>query len=224
VNEGLKDVPLLNHVVGHGAVRWWAARKGGYVLNPYEFQPACDESFSLEKIKSTENLLDMSEEQFLESSAQLATLHFSAAKNLMHRLEQSSKVTEMPSTYTFVTGDGGGKPNDDRTSMGEINSHHVWGLSTALRREMKQSNDIYVREVRVGLPVDEEDNRKSQQPLSEDIGDLIAGLASTNGQRQLDDNGRLIKLETFDDLQAMMNEYCADIDTQVGSLPHYLCG
>ena len=75
---------------------------------------ACDESYSLEKIKSTAKLLDMPEELFLESSAQLASLHFSAAKNLMQRLEQSAKLTRKPSTYTFVTGDGGGKPNEDR--------------------------------------------------------------------------------------------------------------
>lgn len=225
VVEVLKDVPLLNHVVAHGAVRWWA-RASTASFNYYEYQPACDESYSLEKIKSTAKLLDMPEELFLESSAQLASLHFSAAKNLMQRLEKSAKLTRKPSTYTFVTGDGGGKPNEDRTSMGEINSHHVWGLSAALRREMKQSTDVYVREVRVGLPITEDSannaSLKRNQPISEDIGDLIAGLAASHKPDQ-DDNGRLIKLEQFDDLARMKAEYGVEFDNQVGSLPHYLC-
>jgi len=232
VVEALKDVPLLNHVVAHGAVRWWA-RPSKASFSYYEYQAACDESYSLEKIKSTAKLLDMPTELFLESSAQLASLHFSAAKNLMQRLEQSAKLTKMPSTYTFVTGDGGGKPNADRTSMGEINSHHVWGLSAALRREMKQSTDVFVREVRVGLATtspqkseeeeakDEKESKERNQSLSEDIGDLIAGLAA-GGPKQ-DDNGRLIKLEEFEQLDRMMTEYGVAIDSQVGPLPHYLC-
>ena len=75
---------------------------------------ACDESCSLKKIKSTAKLLDMPEELFLQSSAQLASSHSCFAKNLMQRLEQSSKLTRAPSTCTFVTGDGGGKPDEDR--------------------------------------------------------------------------------------------------------------
>ena len=38
VVEGLKDVPLLNHVVAHGAVRWWA-RPSTPSFNYYEYQP-----------------------------------------------------------------------------------------------------------------------------------------------------------------------------------------
>lgn len=226
VVDALKDAPLLNHVVAHGAVRWWA-RPSKASFDYYEYQPACDESYALEKIKSTAKVLDMPVELFLESSAQLASLHFSAAKNLMQRLEQSSKLTKVPSTYTFITGDGGGKPNADRTSMGEINSHHVWGLSAALRREMKESPDVCVREVRVGLSVNNEDTpdqksnkRHSRNPLSEDIGGFIAGLAASAKEG---DNGRLIKLEDFDELDRLMTEYGVSIDSQVGSLPHYMC-
>lgn len=38
VVEGMKDVPLLNHVEAHGAVRWWA-RPSTASFNYYEYQP-----------------------------------------------------------------------------------------------------------------------------------------------------------------------------------------
>jgi len=204
VAKAIENRPPLNHVVAHGAVRWWARQTTG-TFDHYEYQPGCDESYSLEKIKATDKLLDMSPEIFLQSSAQLASLHFSAAQQFIPRLQQSAKSTKIPSTYTFVTGDGSGKPGPiNRTSMGEINSHHVWGLSAALRSEFQLYKNITIREIRVSLPVNtKETNDAQNQKLSEDIGDLVAGLGT--GERG--DNGRLLRVEEFSQLDEMLEEY-----------------
>jgi NAD(P)-dependent dehydrogenase (short-subunit alcohol dehydrogenase family) len=222
VADTLANSPPLNHVVAHGAVRWWARQTPG-TYDYYEFKPGCDESYSL-NIKANEKLLDMTAEQFAQSSAQLASLHFSAAQQLMPRLEESALATGTPSTYTFVTGDGSGKPGGERTSMGEINSHHVWGLSAALRREYGLSKVVAVREVRVGLPInpagekDTENNRT--YAVSEAVGDLCAGLAAGG----LAENGRLLKLEQFADLDKSLAAFNVAVDHRVGELPSYMCG
>ena len=72
---------------------------------------------------------------------------------------------------------------------------------------MKQSTDVFAREVRVRLPINENPNKN--QPLSENICDLIAGLAAAHEPDQ-DDNGRLIKLEQFDDLACMQAEHSVE--------------
>lgn len=201
VEKALKRTKL-NHVVAHGAVRWWARPTGGK-FDFYEYKAGCDETYSL-NIKSNEQLLNMTLEEFTPSSAQLASLHFSAAQQLVPRLTGASP------TYTFVTGDGSGKPGGERTAMGEINSHQVWGLAAALRRELK---DVSCREVRVGLPVHEHGTA-----ISEEVGDLCAGLAAKPGEA-----GRLIKLDTFDDLEGVKREYNVAVDGSVKPLPHYMC-
>jgi NAD(P)-dependent dehydrogenase (short-subunit alcohol dehydrogenase family) len=205
----------LNHVVAHGAVRWWARPTAGK-YEYYEYRAGCDESYAL-NIRASEKLLSMSPEEFASSSAQLATLHFSAAQQLMPRL-QPAAAGKAPS-YTFVTGDGSGKPGGERTAMGEINSHHVWGLSAALRKET-EGELLNVREIRVGLPVPAED-RDAERPLSEDVGDLCAGLAAAASNQY--DHGRLIKLDDFEELNHMLHEYHVTGDGRIGSLPRYLC-
>lgn len=203
VSEALKQTPL-HHVVAHGAVRWWARPTPG-AFEFYEFKAGCDESYSL-KIKANEALLNMQVEEFAQSSAQLASLHLSAAQQLVPRL------LGLHPTYTFVTGDGSGKPGGDRTAMGEINSHHVWGLSAALRHEM-MDNKVSCRELRVGLPVHD-----TEAPLSEEVGDLCAGLAANAS-----DKGRLIKLDSFEDLKAIMEEYSIETDETLKPLPRLQC-
>jgi NAD(P)-dependent dehydrogenase (short-subunit alcohol dehydrogenase family) len=203
VSEALKQTPL-HHVVAHGAVRWWARPTAG-TFEFYEFKAGCDETYAL-NIKANESLLQMKVEEFAQSSAQLASLHLSAAQQLIPRLEGDAP------TYTFVTGDGSGKPGGDRTAMGEINSHHVWGLSAALRHEMTDSK-IACREVRVGLPVHDED-----APLSEEVGDLCAGLAANANEK-----GRLIKLDSTDDLKGIMKEYAVTMDDTAKPMPRYKC-
>jgi NAD(P)-dependent dehydrogenase (short-subunit alcohol dehydrogenase family) len=207
------DHTALNHVVAHGAVRWWAKPTAGK-YEYYEYKAGCDETYSL-NINATERLLDMTPEAFAQSSAQLATLHFSAAQQLIPRLTKSA--SGLPS-YTFVTGDGSGKPGGERTSMGEVNSHHVWGLSAALRRELK---GVVCREVRVGLPVHNEDPRRGgKRPLSEDIGDLCAGLATLSTKEE---HGKMIKLEEFEQLNDALLKYKHVYDGKVGELPRYEC-
>jgi NAD(P)-dependent dehydrogenase (short-subunit alcohol dehydrogenase family) len=215
VAETLEKHGSLNHVVAHGAVRWWASPTAGKFFD-HEYRAGCDESYSL-NIRTSDKLLSMTPEEFARSSAQLATLHFSAAQQLMPRLQPVGKGCA-PS-YTFVTGDGSGKPGGERTAMGEINSHHVWGLAAALRKEM-EGESMNVREIRVGLPVHAED-RDAERPLSEDIGDLCAGLAAAASNHY--DHGRLIKLDDFDELEHMLHEYRAVGDGRIGTLPRYLC-
>merc|ERR1712238_598123 len=88
-----------------------------------------------------------------------------------------------PSSYTFVTGCAGGHPEGKRSALGEINTHHVWGLSAALRNE-RLEKDINCRELRIRLPVnrptEERENEPRERPLSEDIGTLCAGLVATH--------------------------------------------
>eukprot|EP00549_Striatella_unipunctata_P022833 CAMPEP_0118700856 /NCGR_PEP_ID=MMETSP0800-20121206/16858_1 /TAXON_ID=210618 ORGANISM="Striatella unipunctata, Strain CCMP2910" /NCGR_SAMPLE_ID=MMETSP0800 /ASSEMBLY_ACC=CAM_ASM_000638 /LENGTH=333 /DNA_ID=CAMNT_0006601573 /DNA_START=114 /DNA_END=1115 /DNA_ORIENTATION=- len=233
-------LPPLNHVVAHGAVRWWARPTPGS-FEFYEFKAGCDESYSL-NIRANEKLLDMSPESFVQSSAQLASLHFSAAQALIPELQRtaasrtagsgsggSSGGNSTKSSYTFVTGDGSGKPGGDRTAMGEINSHHVWGLSAALRKEMQGSKDLSVREVRVRLPIANDDEEQQQlllqsrlQSVSEDIGDLVAGLASMVEKDTADDGSSLIQLDEFQDLDTKLAEYNAG-KADGRDLPHYYC-
>ena len=192
----------LNHVVAHGAVRWWARPTGGK-FDFYEYKAGCDETYSL-NIKSNDQVLKMTLEEFTPSSSQLASLHFSAAQQLVPHLTGPSP------TYTFVTGDGSGKPGGERTAMGEINSHHVWGLSAALRREL---TEVTCREVRVGLSV-----HHQGRAISEEVGDLCAGLAA-----KADSAGRLIMLDTFDSLEGAIGEYKVAVDDTVKPLPHFMC-
>ena len=203
VIETLKHTPL-QHVVAHGAVRWWARPTTG-TFDYYEFKPQCDESYSL-NIKASDTLLEMKLDDFSPSSSQLASLHLSAAQQLIPRLEGTAP------TYTFVTGDGSGKPGGERTAMGEINSHHVWGLSAALRHELKGSK-VVCREVRVGISVD-----SMKEPISEAVGDLCAGLAAKPME-----HGRLIKLDNIQDLQGVMHEYHVASDGTLKPIPHYMC-
>eukprot|EP00548_Thalassiothrix_antarctica_P006727 CAMPEP_0194138706 /NCGR_PEP_ID=MMETSP0152-20130528/8442_1 /TAXON_ID=1049557 /ORGANISM="Thalassiothrix antarctica, Strain L6-D1" /LENGTH=277 /DNA_ID=CAMNT_0038836231 /DNA_START=138 /DNA_END=971 /DNA_ORIENTATION=+ len=197
----------LNHVVAHGAVRWWARPTPGVYDNIYEYKAGCDETYSL-NIKADETLLNMRIEEFGINSSQLASLHLSAAQNLIPRLTGSNP------TYTFVTG-GSGRPGSERAAMGEINSHQVWGLSHAMRHELKDSR-IICREIRVGLPVHEYE--KNNEPVSEHIGDICAGLVSYPK-----DQGRLIKLDEFEDIENIMNEYEIKSNDQEKDLPHLMC-
>jgi NAD(P)-dependent dehydrogenase (short-subunit alcohol dehydrogenase family) len=155
----------LHHVVAHGAVRYWTKERGGG-----------DETFLLDERR----LLDMDMDEFLNASCQLSRLHFSAAKTLLPRLEGLSDQTGLDSSYTFVTGNGGGHVSGMKLGAGEINSYHIWGLSKALRGEL-QNSSVACREIRVNLPInrptEERCNEPRERPLSEDLGDLCAGIA-----------------------------------------------
>jgi NAD(P)-dependent dehydrogenase (short-subunit alcohol dehydrogenase family) len=203
----------LHHVVAHGAVRYWTTKRAG-----------CDETYSLERTNQ-KSLLDAATtpEEFTAQASQLAALHFSAARALIPRLKMSSKE----SSYTFVTGDGGGHPSARRSAMGEINSHHVWGLAAALRQELTTNNNdnartVVCREVRIGLPVVSQDpvataTGTAGKPLSEDIGDLCAGMvAMTDG-----DTSRLVRIESVAEMERLLQRYRADGDHTVEPLPSF---
>mmetsp|Transcript_17008 Transcript_17008/g.16421 ORF Transcript_17008/g.16421 Transcript_17008/m.16421 type:complete len:298 (-) Transcript_17008:453-1346(-) len=221
VADALLSAPL-NHVVAHGAVRWWARpTAGSYEF--YEYKAGCDETFSL-NIKPSQRILDYSPEDFVVSSAQLASLHFSAAQELIPRIQFFSSIG--PSSYTFVTGDGSGKPGGGRTAMGEINSHHVWGLSAGLRNELSNtaiqpSNArVNCREIRLDVPThsDEDDSQvPKERPLSEDIGILCAGLASSASRS--DDNGRLMHIQSREQMEQLLTEYDVQSDANMDPLP-----
>jgi len=194
VTNTLSSVPLLDHVVAHGAVRYWSYTKlgGGY-----------DETHSIQQTGGGNFLSSMTAEEFSLPSSHLASLHFSAAQELVPRLQFSTGC----SSYTLVTGDGGGHPDGKRSAFGEINSHHMWGLSAALRNDSLEG--INFREIRVGmevnrpLPVRETDPR--MRPLSEDVGALCAGLAENAEGKE--DSGSLLTISDQDKLAQLLEDY-----------------
>lgn len=172
----------------------------------------CDETYSLDNTQK--RLMEMDPDEFLEASSKLATLYFRAMKNLLPELEGA----EGGGSYTFVTGDGGGHVSGKRSAFGEINSHHIWGLSAALRDELSAS-EVNCRELRVGLPVNrpmaERENEPRDRPLSEDIGDLCAGVAASGGVM----NGQLITINSQVELEDNLVKFNADKDKGI-NLPH----
>lgn len=193
VQRGLSAMPL-DHVVAHGAVRYWS-KKGDD-----------DETHSIRRPAA--GLLQMSTDEFSLTSSHLASLHFSAAQELVPRIQFSNGS----SSYTFVTGDGGGHPSRKRSSFGEINSHHVRGLSSALRNEKLER--VNCREIRVGLPVNRPQEERimnpRERPLSEDIGTLCAGLAANVDRK--DDAGTLIEVSDQHILESLIQHYDHEIE------------
>jgi len=190
VGQALSAVPL-DHVVAHGAVRYWGSKN----YNGF------DETHSI--MRPVAGLLQMSTDEFTVSSSHLASLHFSAAQELIPRIQFSNGC----SSYTFVTGDGGGHPDEKRSAFGEINSHHVWGLSSAIRNESLER--VNCREIRVRLavnrPAEERIINPRERPLSEDIGTLCAGLAANADGK--DDHGTLIEVSNQQILESLMLQY-----------------
>jgi len=192
VSETLRDT-TLDHVVAHGAVRWWASDKG-------------DETFSLDIVpgRGRRFLEAMTPEEFSYSSSQLATFHFSAAQSLLPRVQFSSGK----GTYTFVTGDGSGKPGGKRSTMAEINSYHLWGLAAAMRSEMAVSdtNNVLVREIRIGISMNRAEEEIAHDPrerrLSEDTGDICAGLISNPNTSE-----EVLNIDSVEKLISLRQEY-----------------
>jgi len=247
VADALRDLPV-HHVVAHGAVRWWARNTAGTFKNHYEYKTRCDETYSL-NIQPNQRLLDYRPEEFINSSAQLASLHFSAAQELIPRIQffsSHSGKDQSSASYTFVTGDGSGKPGGGNTAMADINSHHVWGLSAALRNELTGSSStdgsnvmVNCREIRLGVPAHDiidptadaasdlssssssSPSSSKLSPLSEEIGYLCAGLASSASRT--DDKGRLIHIQSRKQMDQLLEEYKVDFDINMNPLPHYYC-
>jgi len=189
----------VHHVVAHGAVRYWTTSKTHR-----------DESYSLDNRR----LLSMNAEEFENSSNQLTKMHFSAVKTFLPRLEGLSDHTGAFTSYTFVTGDGGGHMSGKKSSLGELNSYHIWGLSSALRAEL-QNSKVACREVRVGLPINRSEEERSKEPrerpLSEDIGDICAGVISSGNKM----DGGLINLDSQEALENNLIAFNASKDKNI---------
>jgi len=198
VRQTLDAMPL-DHVVAHGAVRYW----GNFGTSDRR-----DESHMIQSGQSGSFLQSMTPEDFVAPASQLASLHFSAAQQLIPRIQFSNG----PSSYTFVTGDAGGHPQGKRSALGEINTHHIWGLAAALRNE-RLEKDVNCREIRVRLPVnrtvEERETDPRATPLSEDIGTLCAGLAANASA--MDERGALVEVADQASLEALLSRYGTDL-------------
>lgn len=162
--ETLGATPL-NHVVAHGALRLGAS---GY----------SDESHLLSDSSGGLLGLDPSAE-FVPAASRLASLHYSAASALIPRVQFASSGGGVPGTYTFVTGKGS-HPTKRTPPIAEINEYQMWGLASALRHQ--RLDLVNVRELRVKLgvnrPSEVRDLHPREVPLSVQVGDICAGLAS----------------------------------------------
>ena len=213
--------PKLHHVVSHGAVRYWTQKRAG-----------CDETYQLTlPLEHDDNhnctgppffWNKLSPQEFRQQSSQLVSLHYSAVSHLMPLVQHS---------YTFVTGDGSGHPSTQRSPLGEINSHHIWGLSAAVRhacqeQQQQQQQDSSLvplcREIRIGIPynrpLQERQAHPRERPLSEDIGDLCAGLAASSNNKE---QGKFIRIDTMDGLHDWLVHYQADKDKDLEPLPSF---
>lgn len=199
VHGTLSSSPPLNHVVAHGAVRFWGGRAGR------------DETHSIIRSGVTGGgFLDAEPHDFAVAASHLASLHYSAAQHLVPHLRHSDGA----SSYTFVTGDAGGHPGGRSSAVGEVNAHHVWGLSAALRRpdvartEFGGEDAINCRELRVKMAVNRPDEERAAEPrprpLSMDIGSLCAGLAMH--PTGMSDRGDLIEVSQ-DTLGPLLERY-----------------
>ncbi|VEU33649.1 unnamed protein product [Pseudo-nitzschia multistriata] len=189
----------LNHVVAHGAVRYWGDFGKANGNRRDESHVVISPSGIGRSLLQT-----TTPEEFMAPASQLASLHFSAAQELIPRIQFSNG----PSSYTFVTGDAGGHPKGYRSAFGEINTHHVWGLAAALRNE-RFEKDVNCREIRVRLPVnrpvEERRDQPRENPLSEDIGTLCAGLATTSNDKK--ESGALIEIADQASLESLLDFY-----------------
>jgi len=191
VSKVLEARPL-DHVVAHGAARLSSTGAGG------------DESHSI--LSSNESFLQMTPEDFTIHSSQLASLHFSAAQTLIPRIQWSNGQ----SSYTFVTSDGRGHPDGMQPALGELNSHHVWGLAAALRANPIALRNVSCREIRVQLqvnrPSEERQKDPRDRPLSEDIGRLCAGIAACTSEGTSSEND-LLEINDQLVLDSLLEEY-----------------
>lgn len=133
----------------------------------------CDEAELLKQRGDT--LLDMGAEEWATAGSQLASMHLAAAQQLVPRLAASGSG----GTYTFVTGESA---PTSRSGLGQVNLHHLWGLSAALRMELGRTTpSVAHSEVRVGMRVGRSAAERAADPrstpLSGDLGLLAAGIA-----------------------------------------------
>ena len=211
VQEALKN-RYLDHVVAHGAVRYWTP--------PHICSTSQDETYSLKTDKIP--LFEYSSAEFAASSSALASFHYAAAQALLPRI--------IDGNYVFVTGDGMGHPSSRQTPMGELNAHHVRGLAAAMRLQLQTDPNVTVQELRVGLAVPQAMSVSAIEvdgklrPISEEIGALVAGIIakssndinSTSSRNELD-----VPIQINDEakLDQLLEEYQTEKDPSMADLP-----
>ena len=151
----------LDHVIAHGAVRWWASDGG-------------DETST---ILQGQGLLHVPPLEYGTVASQLGSLHYSAAHYLSPLLSDNG-------SFTFVTSDADSL-GSTRSSVAQINAHGVMGLAAAMRSEaVAHGSMIRVSELRLGAgirlnrPEKESKMDPREHPLSEEIGTVVAGIIS----------------------------------------------
>mmetsp|Transcript_14814 Transcript_14814/g.30505 ORF Transcript_14814/g.30505 Transcript_14814/m.30505 type:complete len:289 (+) Transcript_14814:14-880(+) len=177
----------LNHVVAHGAVRWWAnGQNGGF--------SSMDES---RMTVPSKGFLDNDVDEFLSASQQSLKLHFSAAQHLLPRLRASSAS----SSYTFVTGESGNSVIT-RNPYVMVGSRAVQGLAESIRQEVRGYEGVTSTEVRVGLKINRTAEERAREPrevpLSSRIGDICAGICA---KKDGDERGLVHHINTMETLE-----------------------
>lgn len=151
----------LDHVVAHSGVGWWSEQ---------------DETGT---VMGAASLLHMSPDEYGAISSQLGSLHFAAAHHLTPLLSQSAN-----GSYNFVTS-GADAAWGPRSTAQQINSYGVMGLAAAMRSEAKQMQ-VRVNELRLGDGIRlnraaaEREAEPRERPMSQDIGEVVAGLAASS--------------------------------------------
>ncbi|GMI03541.1 hypothetical protein TrLO_g5535 [Triparma laevis f. longispina] len=185
----------LNHVVAHGAVRWWAKNGTGF--------SSMDESRMT--VGDSSEFLQNDSDVFLSNSEQSLKLQFSAAQQLIPRLQAS----ERPSTYTFVTGESGNS-KIMRNPHVIIGSRALQGFAECVRQEVRSYPNVSSCEVRVGMPIDRPRNERERVPrdfpLSESVGNIVAGICANGGGG---DDG-VFHLDEQSDLEFLAGLFCED--------------
>ena len=140
-----------------------------------------DETNSITEGTETAGLLALETNDFAQKVSVLPAMQFEAARLLMPLL----KAAPNPS-YTFVTGGAG---EVARSPLGQINAQAVWGVAAALRQETRvHEHEMRCNEVRVGIrfnrTLEERRADPREQPLSHDIGHIVAGLAAATTETE----------------------------------------
>jgi len=193
----------LNHVVAHSGVRWWAGNNG-----------------QMHETLFSDALLNSNEHGMWECGAKefgvLPELHYAAARLLIPRMPAVEN-----STYTFVTGGEG----ENRSILSQVNTHAVWGLSAALREQYKEAT-LRIIELRVNLRINRPARERAfdprARPLSADIGELCAGMASTTTSNSLLPARGFYSLnKTGDILEKKMMYPCPEVEDDIPMLWHF---
>lgn len=205
----------IDHVVAHSGVRWWA---GTHQLNETSFVDAILSakqvtSAHLTGVDGTPNEHGLWHCEAKEFGL-LPELHYEAARLLIPRLPDTSRAS-----YTFVTGGAG----EQRSIVSQVNTHGVWGLSSALR-ELYRDTPLRVSELRVSLKIDRPAAERAldprARPLSADIGELCAGIATWDNA--LVPPRGMYNLKKYGDMLAMKMQYpCPEIVPEIPMLWHF---